>query len=329
VYIGVSSWGLILGHKLPNTTGIAVQAPLTQAYNNMFRAHRIEPFGQFCANPPVKSDGTIDLDQWNGVCSFRSMVINGAIAPPMIMNGPFANVTWNPPYSAWEKTLAIEPGLAGAWEYLTDEPNADWSGANNYDPNLAGTAARIAASEAGCPTCRSMVTHYPDSRLVGLDIAVPSFEQVATYPLRANDWVYGACNSHGSCANGTVGTGSGAPDMMLDQPSYHALMYPVVCAALGGKACLYYSAVVDYGSIDPWVNQYKFGGNGDGQLVLPCGPTVGHGCSTDQPIATIRMKLLRDGQILAEKLKFVGKLSTVVRSATDWEKNYDILNLLY
>jgi hypothetical protein len=324
LYVGMASWGLVLGHGLPNTTGVGTQGPLTKKHVDLFHAHRIELSGQFITQPPIKADGTMDIDNWSTLGgSFRQLVIDGAVAPVCLSNPSNIGSGWlsAAQLQAWEKTMQANPALfAGAWDYTTDEPG-----------DLAGVATRMQLIRANNPSVKTMVTTGPNTTTGSLiDIYTPVMNFLTKYLAGSWQWDYVSCMSHGACSGTTPAAGTGIPDLMLDQPSYHALMFPVVSMAMGAKGMLYYSANQAFGRLDVWKTQYDFAGNGDGTLVLPCGPNAGPAgaCAVDTAVPTIRMKLLRDGLTLGEKLKDAGKLGSAVRSTTDWEKNYDVLNSL-
>lgn len=326
LYIGLQPYATLLGHKMPKDSNVTVQGPLVKLYVDLLRAHRIEPMGQALASPPAKADGLINLDQWS-VGSFRQLVIDGAISPPGVLFGPFSVVPWSPNYAAWEKTIKADPGLAGAWAYLTDEPCDKAGCGNNADPGMLLTAARTDAAKAGAPSLLRMVTHDFDARLPSVNRFVPSFEQYKKPTPTPDYWMYGACNSHGSCANGFTGPLSGTPDLMLEQPTVHYRAFPFVAAALGAKASLYYVCNVDYGTKDPWVDQYSYGGNGDGTLVYPGIPGE-RGFTAHAAIGSIRLKLLRQGQFDIEHAVLGGKLSTLAPDQYKWSRDnaaYDAL----
>jgi hypothetical protein len=132
--------------------------------------------------------------------------------------------------------------------------------------------------------------------------------------------------SHGSCANGYLGSNTGTPDLMIDQATIHWRMFPVVAASLGAQAALYYSANYDYGNMDVWTNQYAFGGNGDGQLVYPA-VAGSRGFSSNFALPSLRLKLLRQGQYDMEYIRANGQDGLVTDPFT-WTKNHSDLDAL-
>lgn len=310
MYVGIQSYGILRGHGIPNAD-VSVQGPLVKKYVDLLRAHRIEPFNQYLSAPPVVN-GKLDVDNWkdlNG--SFRQLVINGAIAPPMVMG--FGDNYGNTAYlQALNATVAAEPGLAGAWAYVIDEPSGT--------TQLATMNTRLAALKANAPLVKRLVTTTPKT---DIDYPVVNFDPVA--PPAAYHWIYGSCMSHASCANTfTAAKGTGSPDLMLDEPSIHARMYPIVAAALGAKGILYYTTNETFNQtpvLDPWVNQYLFGGNGDGNLTYPAIPGQ-RGFTAHDAIGSIRLKMLRQGMYDLEHLLANGKLASLVTDAKTWTKKH-------
>lgn len=120
-------------------------------------------------------------------------------------------------------------------------------------------------------------------------------------------WTYGACQSHG-CSGGSGGDGS--PDLMVDQESYHGIAYSVVAYLLGSLGTLYYRDMIQLSwdgvlgsSTDMWApgGVYSSGGNGDGTLIW-CGRAGSYGMTANQPVASIRMKNLREGLNLVDMM---------------------------
>lgn len=328
LYVGLGSYALIKGHKLPADTGVSVQGPLTKAYVDMFRAHRIEPQGQYIVNPPLKTDGTLDFDQWStSNASFRQLVISGAIAPIMVRSPAATSSTWASAaqLQGWQKAIVADPDLAGAWTYITDEPT-----------DYAGVATRAQFVRTNAPALKIMVTTEPRTELLTLvDHFAPVFEFFKStgrwqdYTKAPNFFLYGSCMSHGACVNGQVGTLTGTPDLMLDEATIFARMFPVVSYVAGAKAALYYNSVEAYGKLDPWVNQYQFAGNGDGQLVYP-GIAGERGFISNQPVSSIRMKMLRQGMFDIEYLKRlpIADVKAVLGDLKTWPRNHTAIDTL-
>lgn len=319
MYAGLQPYRLLQGHKLPGTTGVDVQGALIKKYVDMLRAHRIEPYGQSPATPPVVS-GKLNLDNWKDLGgSFRQLVIDGAIAPVVLAtfsdNGSTAFL------QAANATIAAEPALAGAWYYLQDEPQT---------ADLAGVVTKLQAVRTNAPLLQTMVTHEPWDAAVGLlDHPTPAFQLWKADARFPSQFVYGACPAHGSCANGYLAAATGIPDLMIDQPTIHPRMFPIMAMALNAKASLYYAVNEGYGQIDPWTNLYLFGGNGDGTLMFP-GITGERGFTENVPVASLRMKMIRQGVYDMEYLKLLPAATwkAAIPGPTGWAKTHAAIEAL-
>ncbi|RKH51656.1 DUF4091 domain-containing protein, partial [Corallococcus llansteffanensis] len=118
-------------------------------------------------------------------------------------------------------------------------------------------------------------------------------------------WMYQSCMSHG-CAYGTNAPenkpGAGWPSYMLDRSSAKARAMEWVTFLQGATGELYYQTVGMLSTA--WTDQYRFNGNGDGTLFYP-GTPAAIGGTTDVPVASLRMKLIRQGMQDYEWLKAV------------------------
>jgi MYXO-CTERM domain-containing protein len=92
----------------------------------------------------------------------------------------------------------------------------------------------------------------------------------------ASDWYYTAWPSYSIDATGVRN---------------RAMQWLLFEYRLSGE--LYYETTEAYGQ-DPWTNQWAFGGNGDGTLFYP-GTPAKIGGATHVPVASMRLKLIRDG----------------------------------
>ena len=120
-------------------------------------------------------------------------------------------------------------------------------------------------------------------------------------------WWYQACSSHGCNVVGG--------DYFRDWPSYmidhdavrnRIMEWMTWKYAIGGE--LYFNTDEAYGKKDPWMDVNLFGGNGDGTLFYPGVPGV-IGGTTDIPIESIRLKLIREGLEDYEYLVMFSKLA--------------------
>ncbi|WP_304503373.1 DUF4091 domain-containing protein [Corallococcus soli] len=118
-------------------------------------------------------------------------------------------------------------------------------------------------------------------------------------------WTYQSCMSHG-CAYGTNAPenkpGAGWPSYMLDRSAAKARAMEWVTFLEGATGELYYQSVGMLSTA--WADQYRFNGNGDGTLFYP-GTPAEIGGATDVPVASLRLKLIRQGMQDYEWLKAV------------------------
>jgi hypothetical protein len=117
-------------------------------------------------------------------------------------------------------------------------------------------------------------------------------------------WMYTSCESEG-CGDPPSPDPYwvGWPGYPIDEPASEA-------RAMGWQSFRYRSSGelyfdVDYALTKAWASDmYDFGGNGDGTLFYPGRPDVVGG-TTDIPIESIRLKLIRDGYEDYEYLKYL------------------------
>jgi Domain of unknown function (DUF4091) len=120
-------------------------------------------------------------------------------------------------------------------------------------------------------------------------------------------WFYQSCASHG--CNGPGGPYfTGWPSYMIDAPGASNRVMQWVAWTYRIEGELYYSMdeAYAYGK-DPWTNFHISGGNGDGTLFYPGRPSR-IGGSTDIPIESIRLKLIREGMEDYEYLALLAKM---------------------
>jgi hypothetical protein len=298
IYIQLESFALLAAHGLSSSSSPAVEASLAQLYINELRADRIEPIEQRIADPSV-SGSTMNLTaNASSGASWQDIVLDGALAPVCAIVPTNISSSWDTAsqLEAWQATLPAYAGLANAWAWITDEPT-----------DLTGTATRAQLVRTNAPGLKTVVTHEPTTALVGL---IDHFTVIFEYFMQSGHWtnyaetpgywLYGSCMSHGNCSNGSPGTLTGTPDLMLDEPDVNPRAFPLVAYGLGGGAALYYDST--YSIKTAWTNQYFFGGNGDGNLFYP-GVSGQMGFTSNQPVASIRLKALRQGQYDVEYLK--------------------------
>lgn len=225
------------------------------------------------------------------------------------------SITYWSAFYAWARSKGIQHLL---FDYTVDEP--EWT------HTWAELAARATAVHAANPALRVLTTVTMDlaqaANMSGyIDLWVPQINNVAVkgdcYTLQGNlrpmydtislsnlAW-YQACPSHGcsgGCTQSVDSSGEG-PECTMGWPSYmidHDLPFnrimPWATYAYNFGGELYwsvsYAQAVGY---DGWSNQWFAGGNGDGTLTYRGSPAK-IGGTHEIPLASIRLKAIRDGQ---------------------------------
>ncbi len=201
--------------------------------------------------------------------------------------------------------------------YAADEPGF---GASTWDQARQVVSA-VQSAAPGLPTLVTTTVQAAQQNGVAPNILVPAVNEMddvsGTY---AGDqrpaydsfvqsggqlWMYQSCMSHG-CAFGGDPTQSGWPSYMIDASPVRnrAMQWADFREQVSGE--LYYETVNAYQG-DPWTDQYRFGGNGDGTLFYPGGPSR-IGGSTEVPLASLRLKQIRAGMEDYEYLTLVSAL---------------------
>jgi hypothetical protein len=219
-------------------------------------------------------------------------------------------------YAGWASWFAARGWGDRLFQYTCDEPplTCAW----------ADIPARARAARAASPPLRTLVTtsiQEADAHGVtdSIDIMVPVVNYMDDRPgspyagsQRARYdaflagspgrelWLYQSCMSHG--CGGTVNMGSpsdsdryftGWPSYMIDASAVRNRAMEWLSFKYGATGELYYETAMAYGH-DPWTNQWDFSGNGDGTLFYP-GTPARIGGSSHVPVASIRLKMIREG----------------------------------
>jgi hypothetical protein len=110
-------------------------------------------------------------------------------------------------------------------------------------------------------------------------------------------------------SHGCGGAGAyyvGWPSYMIDASAVRNRAMQWLDFLYGVSGELYYETTMAYGH-DAWSNQWDFSGNGDGTLFYP-GTPARIGGTTHIPVASIRLKLIREGMEDYEYLKLLSDL---------------------
>ena len=296
-YIALTNSYLLKGH-CPDYC--PREAELAHKYARLLAAHGIRPMQNWIGLPPIRN-GRLDLDRRSKrQMSFRQTTMayagSGPIGFPR-MDHYRDKIAY---LRALEATIQAE-GLQGrAWVYAVDEPKVS--------PKLI---EKLKLYKLLAPSARVMVTTPYDRRLDPVvDIFAPVINQLgksgggrpADYA-RKDLWSYASCM--GSCgpnrkaapdAERRPGADTGLPDFLIDRPASRLFAFFEAMADMNAEGGLYYEATEGYPlarkGVDLMADTWNFGGNGDGLLLFPGRPGE-HGMKEHQPIASLRLKLIR------------------------------------
>ena len=307
-------------NDLPARHGVSGDAlsTLRARYAQLGLDHRISMGGV--------DDGNGDLDHF---AQFYGALIDGT-APTQLEGAQLTSVQFmgarsTSSYATWASFFKARGWFDRLFDYTCDEPPATcaWS----------DIPARNALMKAADPSFRSLVTTSAaeataNGVLSSIDILTPVINyvdgksagdlggwddqhsglQTANYAdflgagPRKELWMYQSCMSHG--CGGTNDYFNGWPSYMIDTASVRSRAMEWLSFAWGVTGELYWETTWAYGFGDPWADQWQFSGNGDGNILYP-GTTAKIGGQTQIPVASLRLKMLREGMEDFEYLKLL------------------------
>jgi hypothetical protein len=220
----------------------------------------------------------------------------------------------------------VANGLPAWWfdhlfQYTCDEP--PWQGCDWPDIVARSNAAKAADAEFRTLVTTSINVAQEHNGTSYIDLLVPmiNFMDGKASPYLGNQrsnydpflasgrlkevWLYQACDSHGCGGTSTYSTGW--PSYMIDTWGVRnrAMQWLAFRYDVSGE--LYWDTTYAYTLGDPWSSQWAFTGHGDGTLFYP-GTPAKIGGSTHIPVASIRVKMIREGMEDYEYLKLVSDL---------------------
>lgn len=328
-----------------NTTDCDV---LHERYFEEYARHRMSPYRWKTGNPPYTwEDATQTLTvDWTGWDAEHGPYLDGtfyrdgyefmSVTLPRNFSNPPAGLTqeqWDHlHWSDWADHFKQNGWIEKLWNYLPDEPDPDQYG------SLADTAARIHAAD---PDLQPFVTEQYEEGL-GPDIDIwcpdePLFSDSMPWPpypekyeeLRADGkktWWY-------NCVSATLGFDYA--NHMVDQESTYMRIWLWLTRRYEFTGILFWRISYLWSKQDVWENMYsdRYLCQGDGTLYYPGIPSR-IGGSTDIPIPSIRIKVLREAMedyeyfILLDQSGSDEWVDDLVRSVApksfqwehDWEK---------
>jgi hypothetical protein len=204
---------------------------------------------------------------------------------------------------------------------LCDEPpsGCSWSDLYKY-----GTAAHAAAPNFPVLVTTSIALATQNNVLDAIDILTPVLDYIQ--PMNAPStrsaynawlqlpgkqlWWYQSCDQHETCVNGTPGPLTSTwPVYTIDASPVRNRIFQWLAYLYGIQGELYY--YVEGWGPNPWSVEYSTGGNGDGVLYYP-GTIDVIGGAVPVPVASMRLKLIRDGM---EDFEYLNLLSQAGQSS--------------
>jgi hypothetical protein len=321
-----SSFGLSYGvvAAAHGVSGVA-DATLRARYGQLALDHRVTLTG-------LSDDGVVgtDMDHFD---RFYGPLVAGT-APTRLAGAQLTSVkyvggrTSVGDHATWSKHARAQGWFDRLFDYTCDEPplTCAWS----------DIPTRAAAAHGADPEFRTLVTtQIWDAEDHGVakdvDILVPVVNWIDDRPgtEHAGDqraaydgflaskpnkelWLYQSCMSHG--CGGTVNIGSpsendryftGWPSYMIDASASRNRAMEWISFLEGASGELYWETAYTFRK-DPWNSQWDFSGNGDGTLFYP-GTPARIGGQTDIPLASIRVKMIREGMEDYEYLTALAK----------------------
>jgi len=220
--------------------------------------------------------------------------------------------------ASWRSFFVQNGWLDSLVDYAADEPangqNSNWCtlAANAAEDAAAGVRVVTTASieQAGAASCGGTPL---DTALV--NVFVPVVDQLQPTSMGTGHstigdyagwrkgslnglsnevWEYQSCDSWGCGSN----VATGWPSYAIDHSALRARALEWISFRNGIGGELYWGASEAWNDLteQPWVNQFATGGNGDGTLIYPGAASSAQvGGTHDVPLASLRLKMLREG----------------------------------
>ena len=330
VPVELTVWPFIL----PSTS--SVKSAFGVSYNTLESGHQMTAvselrarYGQLGLDHRISLSKHLD-DRWGDLANFDQHygpLMNGT-APTRLPGAQLTSVEYigtltdTADLGRWAAHFEARGWFDRLFQYTCDEPpyqGCDW---------LPHIQERSNAAKAANPNFRTLVTTSIQNATEHdgaqyLDLMVPNVNHMentsgeyagnqrpkydaflAGGPLK-EVWMYQACDSH-TCG-GQDEQGTGWPSYMIDASAVRNRAMQWMLFKYDATGELYWDTTWAYVTkSDPWVSQWDFTGNGDGTLFYP-GTPAKIGGATHIPVASIRLKMIREGMEDYEYLRLVAE----------------------
>lgn len=300
---------------------VDTQVHLLKQFHRLALSHR---FTLASAFPRLPEQPTWDLPDYDTFDERWGPFLDGS-APNPLRGARMTSLQYLGPATAPDLADFQDEARARGWlrrsfDYVGDEPP--------YGTTWEAVAERARLTRSVAPDLRTFLTAtVTETESHGLieDIDIlsvlvnfldgtqppyegnqrPKYDAFLARPNREL-WLYQSCMSHG-CVEGEPPPpenqpGQGWPSYMVDRSAAKARGMQWLTFRMGATGELYYQTVGLLSTA--WTTQFRFNGNGDGTLFYP-GLTSIIGGTTDVPLPSIRLKLIRQGLQDYEWLKRV------------------------
>jgi len=299
---------------LSDCGGATMTNSLIDRYERMALEHRFTVSNPFQGLPPA---------DWSAFDTAYAKYLDGTsqtrLSGARMTSAEYPGARVAADYARFAAHFEARGWLERAFDYTADEPP--------YGVSYSTALQRANLVKQSAPGLRTLITTtLPNADANGLtlvtDIMVPVVnwmdgvdppyvgDQRPAYDgflghARGKLWLYQSCMSHG-CAYGTTlpenRPGAGWPSYMVDVSAAKNRAMEWISFLERASGELYYETAMALPTA--WTNVYQFSGNGDGTLFYPGTPAM-IGGTTNVPVASIRMKMIRLGMQDYEWLKMV------------------------
>jgi hypothetical protein len=295
---GFSGYAAAKGHGRP----VGAAAELTRAYDLVALRRGVTLMGGTQDAP--RFDGT--RIEWNEYDAEVAPFLDGTALPDgsrwtsveLREPGKLSREARRVYRRAWVAHFRARGWLGRLFRYVIDEPPA------KDFPKVEEMAHEYLED---VPEVRRLVTTAVTSSLPSVDLFTPVINCVGSRNPTCNRavprssfrtlWWYQSCLSHGCSSDGRPITDpafGGWPSYMIDAPATAARAMGTLAFVQDVPGELYYDTVFAYEQQEPWVDQWAFGGNGDGTLFYP-GTPERIGGKHDLPVESLRLLQISRG----------------------------------